>query len=97
MTKEGQEQECNTIGIDLGAWKSCVALQFGQQVRIVPNMEGNRISPSYLAITDYGNMIGDEARTYQDRPNSFISHVKKYLGRKYEDATLQHLKKEALF
>merc|ERR1711953_1285203 len=49
------------VGIDLGTTYSCVGIwdQKSQSVEIIPNDMGNRITPSYVAFSDEGRLVGD--------------------------------------
>ena len=42
------------IGIDLGTTNSVVAIMEGGDPKVIPNQEGNRLTPSVVAFTDKG-------------------------------------------
>jgi molecular chaperone DnaK len=51
------------IGIDLGTTNSCVAVMDGKTPKVIENAEGNRTTPSVIAIQDGGEtLVGQPAR-----------------------------------
>ena len=52
------------IGIDLGTTNSVVAvMEDTGEVKVIPNQEGNRLTPSVVAFTDKGDrLVGDPAK-----------------------------------
>jgi len=83
------------IGIDLGTTYSCVAVWRNNRVDICANEQGNRITPSYVAFCKDGTrLIGDSAKNQApSNPPGTLFDVKRLIGRKYNDATVQKDKK----
>ncbi len=83
------------IGIDLGTTNSAVAIVEGGEPRIIENKEGMRLTPSMVAISKSGErLVGILAkRQTVTNPTNTIFSVKRLIGRKFSDATVQHDKK----
>lgn len=79
------------IGIDLGTTYSCVAVWRNNRVDICPNEQGNRITPSYVAFCKDGTrLVGDAAKNQASQnAEGTVFDVKRLIGRKYNDATVQ--------
>jgi molecular chaperone DnaK len=81
------------IGIDLGTTNSCVALFEGvgkassSSIRVIPNAEGARTTPSVVAFTPSGErLVGQVARRQAvNNPQDTVFAVKRLMGRKYAD------------
>ena len=87
---EEEESLGNVIGIDLGTTYSCVGVYRKGQVEIIPNEQGNRITPSYVAWDDKERMIGDSAKNQATiNPERTIFDVKRLIGRKFNDPSVQ--------
>ncbi len=73
------------IGIDLGTTNSCVAVLEGEQPVIIANSEGNRTTPSVVAITKSGDrLVGDAAkRQLTVNVDRTISSIKREMGTSY--------------
>jgi molecular chaperone DnaK (HSP70) len=50
------------IGIDLGTTNTVVSVWKKNQAVIIPNQQGQRITPSVVAFTDRDMLVGDEAK-----------------------------------
>jgi len=82
------------IGIDLGTTYSCVGIYKNGRVEIIPNDQGNRITPSYVAFTDEERLVGEAAKNQATiDPERTLFDVKRLIGRRYKDSTVQKDKK----
>src|SRR5687768_8198314 len=86
------------IGIDLGTTNSCVAIveqsPTGKiDVRIIPNSEGARTTPSIVAFTASGErLVGQSAkRQAVTNAQNTIYAVKRLIGRKYRSDEVRHM------
>ncbi|CAF5013485.1 unnamed protein product, partial [Rotaria socialis] len=78
------------IGIDLSTSYSCVGVFRHGKVEIIPNEEGNRITPSYVAFTDEEILIGGAAKNQVAmNPYNAVFNTQRLIGRKYSDETVQ--------
>ncbi len=76
------------IGIDLGTTNSCVAVMEGGSPKVIHSAEGRNVIPS--VVDPIKNVVGDVAkRQMVINPKSTIFSVKRLMGRKYTDASVQ--------
>ena len=75
------------IGIDLGTTNSCVSIIDGGTARVIENAEGNRTTPSIVAISKDGEqLVGQPAkRQAVTNPNGTLYAVKRLMGRRFDD------------
>lgn len=75
------------IGIDLGTTNSLVAMMGLGKPTIIPNLMGNRITPSVVRILENGNYIVGEnaAKTLITDPKNTITGIKRFIGRRYNE------------
>lgn len=80
------------VGIDLGTTFSLVAVIEGGEPKIIPNAEGERLTPSVVAIDKKGErLVGLLAKRQAiTNPDNTIFSVKRLMGRKYKDPEVQH-------
>ena len=80
------------IGIDLGTTNSAMAVMEGGEPVIIPNVEGNRTTPSIVAVNPKSGerMVGQVAKRQAiTNPKNTIFSVKRFMGRKYRDPEVQ--------
>lgn len=75
------------IGIDLGTTNSVVAVMEGNEVKVIPNAEGNRLTPSVVAFTDKSEtIVGEPARRQAvTNPRRTVFSVKRFMGRRHSE------------
>ncbi|HUF45334.1 MAG TPA: Hsp70 family protein, partial [Aestuariivirgaceae bacterium] len=83
------------IGIDLGTTNSCVAVMEGKTPRVIENAEGMRTTPSIVAFSEDGDiLVGQPAkRQAVTNPENTIFAIKRLIGRRYDDPTVEKDKK----
>ncbi|KAI3796956.1 hypothetical protein L1987_39643 [Smallanthus sonchifolius] len=80
------------IGIDLGTTYSCVAAWFDKhnRVEIIPNQQGNKITPSCVAWDGTEMLVGEAAKNQISRnPKNTVFDVKRFMGARFKDETVQ--------
>jgi len=79
------------LGIDLGTTNSAMAIIEGGQPKILENAEGNRTTPSVVAISKSGErLIGQSAkRQAVTNPQNTVYSIKRLIGRKYDDSLVK--------
>jgi molecular chaperone DnaK len=77
------------IGIDLGTTNSVVAVMEGGEVKVIPNQDGNRLTPSVVAFTDKGDrLVGDPAkRQAVTNPRRTVYSIKRFMGRRHKEVS----------
>jgi len=80
-----------TIGIDLGTTNSVMATIEGGEPVVIPNAEGERLTPSVVAVTGNGErLVGRFARRQAiTNPENTVFSVKRFMGRKFSDPDVQ--------
>ena len=75
------------IGIDLGTTNSCMAVMEGGEPSVIANIEGQRITPSVVAVTKKGErLVGLLAkRQAVTNPDNTVYSAKRLIGRKYSE------------
>jgi len=79
------------IGIDLGTTNSCVAVMEGGEPKVIENSEGDRTTPSIVAMTKDGEvLVGQTAkRQAVTNPQNTLSAIKRLIGRRFGDDVVQ--------
>jgi molecular chaperone DnaK len=79
------------IGIDLGTTNSVVAVMEGKEAKVIPNAEGNRLTPSVVAFTDKGDvLVGEPARRQAvTNPKRTVFSIKRFMGRRHSEVATE--------
>ncbi|MFB3897467.1 MAG: molecular chaperone DnaK [bacterium] len=75
------------IGIDLGTTNSCVAVMEGGEVKVIPNAEGQRTTPSVVGFTKTDErLVGQLAKRQAiTNPENTVYSIKRFMGRRYDE------------
>src|SRR5271170_278588 len=79
------------LGIDLGTTNSAVAIVEGGEPRILENAEGNRTTPSIVAISKTGErLVGLLAKRQSvTNPKNTIYQIKRFIGHTFDEPAVQ--------
>jgi len=79
------------IGIDLGTTNSVVAIMEGKEAKVIPNAEGNRLTPSVVALTDKAEtLVGEPAKRQAiTNPTRTIYSIKRFMGRRHSEVAAE--------
>ncbi|TVU47541.1 hypothetical protein EJB05_07146 [Eragrostis curvula] len=90
MAAASSKADGPAVGIDLGTTYSCVAVWQGDRGEVIPNDQGNRLTPSCVAFTDTECFVGDAAVNQAAlNPTNTIFEVKRLVGRRFSDKTVK--------
>ena len=80
------------IGIDLGTTNSAFAYMVAGKPEVITNSEGDRTTPSVVAVTKKGErLVGKVAQRQRvTNPKNTIYGIKRLIGRKYDDKEVKH-------
>ncbi len=84
------------IGIDLGTTNSCVAYLEGGKPKVIPNLEGQKTTPSVVSLTSSGEtLIGSLAlRQAVTNPENTVLAIKRLIGKKYDSKEAKETEKK---
>jgi len=87
------------LGIDLGTTNSAMAVIEGGQPKILENKEGNRTTPSVVAMSKAGERIVGQSAKRQavTNPQNTLYSIKRLIGRKFDDKEVQEAMKNLPF
>lgn len=83
------------IGIDLGTTNSCVSVMEGGEPTVIANTEGNRTTPSVVAINKEGDwLVGQIAKRQAiTNPTNTVFSTKRLIGRRYDATEVKEAQK----
>ena len=83
------------IGIDLGTTFSAAAVMEAGEPVVITNAEGGRITPSVVAVSKSGERLAGQVAKRQSitNPDNTIFSIKRLMGRKYDEPTVEYDRK----
>jgi molecular chaperone DnaK len=83
------------VGIDLGTTFSVVAVMEAGEPVVIPNAEGNRTTPSVVAMSKSGERLSGQVARRQaiTNPDNTVYSVKRLMGRKFDESTIEQDRK----
>ena len=87
------------LGLDLGTTFSCIGVYRNGGVEIIPNSNGEKVTPSIVTFLDENNiLIGEEAEEYLVKDfESSIYAIKRFIGRDIKNKkVIEEIQKENL-
>lgn len=93
--EEKKKKTSRAIGIDLGTTYSCVANLCNGELTVIPNRDGDRITPSVCAYEGNSRIVGTAAvHKMSVASQNVVYDVKRFIGRSFDDPLLaNHLSK----
>ncbi len=86
----------HVIGIDLGTTNSCIAYFERGNPQVIPNLDGQRTTPSVVSLTESDEkLVGDLAqRQATTNPGNTVTSIKRLIGKKFNSKEVQKAKKK---
>ncbi|MCK4964575.1 MAG: Hsp70 family protein, partial [Dehalococcoidia bacterium] len=83
------------IGIDLGTTNSCAAVMEAGEPTVIPSAEGGRTTPSMVSVNKGGERLTGQVAKRQavTNPDNTIFSIKRLIGRKFKDESVEYDKK----
>lgn len=83
------------LGIDLGTTNSAMAFMDGSDPKIIENAEGQRTTPSVVALTQNGEqLVGITAKNQAvTNPENTIYEIKRLMGLRYDSPAVKEIEK----
>ena len=83
------------LGIDLGTTNSAMAFMDGNDPKIIENSEGQRTTPSVVAITNHGEqLVGITAKNQAvTNPENTIYEIKRLMGLRFDSPAVKEIEK----
>jgi len=80
------------IGIDLGTTFSAVGVMEAGEPVIIPNVEGGRTTPSVVAVGKSGERLAGQVAKRQAivNPDNTVFSIKRLMGRKFDEPTVEY-------